>query len=455
MRARRADFLVLAVVLGALLAGPLLAPPIWRRGEAREALVVRDIVRQGHWIIGYRDGALASKPPFFHWIAAAGATAAGLHDAVVRLPSAIGAFALLAATLALGSAIGGRRLGWLAATILAATPFFWRFASEARVDMVFAAAIAWSLVAFHRHDRDGSAAAGLGCLVALAAAILTKGPAGFVVPVLAMAGYLAIERRSPASLARHAWPLAGALALAAAWYAAAYAVAGSRFVEVQLLHENVARMVGTGAFHRRGGRMLHLPAAFATNLLPWNLVLIASLRRWWRGEREDAAGHLLHAWWMAVVVFFALASRTRTAYLLPAYPAIALLAARALDPLANRAVRAGVAVAAVLLLAVTQSQRIEAARRDPLPAFAARIRPHVGPATRLRAAPTLLENDALVLRWLLDRSIERGPLACERDLVVLAPPSSLDRATSLGLRVVARAGADDRAATLLDCPAAS
>ncbi len=453
MRARAVDVACLAVLLAGLLAWPLHEPGIWNRGEAREGLVVRDIVADGDWVIARRDGTLASKPPFFHWIAATAAEVVGPSDAVVRLPSAVGAFAMLAATLVLGEAIGGRRVGWLGAAVLASTTSFWCSAIEARVDMVFAATITLFVAALYLRDRRGTLAPAIVCMLAVVAASLTKGPAGAVLTLGIAIAYLAAERRVGRLVTLWPWPLAAAALVAiGGWYLAAYRIVGREFLEVQLFHENVDRMVGLGAFDRHSSSA-RLPIAFAAHLLPWNLVLLWSARRWWRGEREDAAGHLLHAWWMVIVGFFALASRTRGVYLLPVYPAIALLAARALAPVRARWLLPAVVVLSLAMLASEQVSRVRAARRDALVPFASRIAPRVAGTSHLRAAPALLENEALVLRYRLGRSIQRAPLACDRDTLVVAPASSLHRATALGLRVVDAAGEGDRRIALLECPA--
>src|SRR6476620_6691386 len=150
--------LALALAVVGLIACAL-ATPIATRGEAREALVVRDVLRHGHWIIAHRDGTIASKPPLFHWLAAGAASIAGLHDAVIRLPSVLAAAALLGLTAMLGRRIGGTALGALAAGVLATNPYFWTSALEARVDMLFAALIAAALAAFFVWYREANVAA--------------------------------------------------------------------------------------------------------------------------------------------------------------------------------------------------------------------------------------------------------------------------------------------------------
>jgi len=68
-----------------------------------------------------------------------------------------------------------------------------------------------------------------------------------------------------------------------------------------------------------------------TQTLPWNLALLWSALRWRLGTRENSDGRLLQVWWFAMFCFFALAARTRPVYFLRIFPAIALLAARALN----------------------------------------------------------------------------------------------------------------------------
>jgi 4-amino-4-deoxy-L-arabinose transferase-like glycosyltransferase len=444
--------LALALAVVGLIACAL-AAPIVTRGEAREALVVRDVLRHGHWIIAHRDGTIASKPPLFHWLAASAASIAGLHDAAIRLPSVLAAAGLLGLTVLLGRRMGGPAVGGLAAGVLATNPYFWTSAVEARVDMLFAALIAAALAAFFVWYREANAVARRALYAAVVAAVLTKGPAGAAIPALAIVLFLAwrgqlAELRTLASLR-----LVGAtLAVVAGWYVAAYGLAGDEFLRVQVLHENLQRWAGgtgfAGTLHQRA----KLPIAFATHLLPWNLVVLWSAWRWWRGEEIDAAERFLHAWWIAVVALFATAARTRSVYLLPAYPAIALLAARALAPYATRALRTTIAVAAVVVLAVVGIGRLAAAHADPLHGFAERIRDDVATTPTLRASTGFPESDALVLRWRLDRSIGRGRLRCKPGLPTLTPRSMLERAKAMGFRTLEVAATPAGGVALLECP---
>jgi len=318
--------------------------------------------------------------------------------------------------------------------------------------MLFATLVTAALAAFWVWYREADETARRLCWVAIAAAVLTKGPAGAALPTLAIVLFLAWQRRlSELRALASGWPVGLAVAVVVGWYVAAYRTAGADFLHVQILHENVQRLLGGGDFAQTLHRRLKLPVSFAGHLFPWNLVLVWSVWRWWHGAPTTPTDRFLHAWWIAIVALFAIAARTRGVYLLPAHPAVALLAAQALAPYAMPVLRTTIAAAAVAVLAAVQLGRLATADAEPLRVFAERIQARVGAAPVLRAAAALPENDALVLRWRLDRSIRRGPLRCDPGMPTLAPRAALEHAESLGLQAVEVADTPAGGIALLEC----
>src|SRR5205814_10216430 len=81
-----AALVALAVVLAALPIGS----DVYEGGEAREGLVVREMLRTGDWILPLWNGSVVpSKPPLFHWLAAGAAppSGPGVTDHTPRAPS--------------------------------------------------------------------------------------------------------------------------------------------------------------------------------------------------------------------------------------------------------------------------------------------------------------------------------------------------------------------------------
>ncbi len=420
MRAR--DAIPFTLLLLILLAAVWLAPPIATRGEAREGLVVRELLAGGDWILPRRQGLIASKPPLYHWMAAGAARLLGWSDTVVRLPSAVAAWAVALETFALGLLVSGRGVGWLAVGVLFATWGFWRSALEARVDMLFTACVVGAIAAagwWGLRDRmRGRALAWL----AAAAAVLTKGPVGFVLPALVTVSFLVTGGAWRRVRELWCWPAASvALAAAGGWYAAALHAGGRAFLAVQVLKENVDRFAGRGEFapsHAFAG--LLMLRYFLGHLVPWHLAIVDDLRSRQRGRRgASAAGRLLHCWWLVVLGVFSAAAGKRAVYLLPLYPAIALLAARALwrtVPSSSGRRRVGAAVAAIALgmLVATHVDRVRETARQGLDRLARDTAALVPSGARLHASSGLPENDVLVLAYLLGRPLMRERITCQR-----------------------------------------
>ena len=190
--------------------------PFYTRGEPREGLVVQEMHRTGEWLVPARpEGELARKPPLFYWVAALSARLLPSHpELALRLPSAAFATAAVVGTWATARAVFGPPAALPAALILASAFEWTRAATSARVDMALAAALAavlagWLLAL--RGDRRWLVLAAVGA----ALGTLAKGPVALVLPALAAAVLIAVERstrpldaygRRPCSARRRSWP---------------------------------------------------------------------------------------------------------------------------------------------------------------------------------------------------------------------------------------------------------
>lgn len=336
---------VLLLLFCGLLYLPGAATPLFTRGEAREALAVREVVQSGAWVVPMRpDGQLTRKPPLFYWSGMlVWNVLPGRPEAAVRLPSIVAGAAAVAAVAWLGGAAAGPSAP-LAALMLA-TSFEWlRAATSARVDMVLVAAM--TLVLLGTVVRlDGRAARWpfAAMAVGTALAVLAKGPIGGAFPALALAVTAAVAR--DARLLRLLVPLGLGAALAALWYAVAWLAHGQRFLDV-VLAENLGRFVDTDQArtgHAHGA--LYLVLVGVVGFLPWTPLLPLAAAR--GGARPLVRTFLLA--WIAVVVLVVLASTSkRSVYLLPAFPALVLLVAAgagaALSPRLARIVRTATAL---------------------------------------------------------------------------------------------------------------
>jgi hypothetical protein len=339
---RKADFSpwagvgVLVTLCAILYLPPAVTTPFFTKGEPREALVVRRMVEQGDWVLPKRSSAngwtIASKPPFFHWLAATTTKAWGRPtEFALRLPSvALGTAAVVAVWLVGRSLVPPTAALW--AAIVLATTFEWlRAVSSARVDGTLAALMTGALLLFYRgvlrgglSRREALVAYGL-----LVCATLTKGPVGFLLPGLVLGTALLMLRKW--ALIPRFHPILGALVIIAgvsSWYVAGWQLGGDSFYRKHILKENVFRFLGASAMKsgHEHGLFYYLPT-FAAGFLPWTLFLVAALIRAVRNPRTRRDPRIAFplVWFAVVFLFYSAASAKRSVYLLALYPAAALL----------------------------------------------------------------------------------------------------------------------------------
>lgn len=327
---------ILVVICALLYVPPALRTPFFTKGEPREALVVRRMVEDGDWILPKRASAggwaIASKPPLYHWLAAGTVTVLDRLDAwTVRLPSVLLTTITVLAVWACARELLPGSGGLLAAIVLA-TAFEWvRAASGARVDATLAAFTTIGLLLFWRgfvrdHLSLRTTALAYACF---AAAALTKGPVGFLLPGLVLGAALLYQGRLR-SLPRYR-PMLGVLlvvGLVGAWYFAAWQIGGDAFFRKQVLKENVFRFLG--ATQMRSGHshpFWYYVPTLAAGFLPWTPFLLGALVAALRSQdaRRDPRTAFLLVWFLVVFVFYSAASGKRSVYLLSLYPPGALL----------------------------------------------------------------------------------------------------------------------------------
>jgi 4-amino-4-deoxy-L-arabinose transferase-like glycosyltransferase len=320
--------------------------PFATRGEGREALVVSAMVDQHNLILPRRNGeVIPSKPPLFHWLALSAAQVVGSpSEFSIRFPSALcGALGLVLFFLLVAQASDLRTAGF--ATAIMATTFEWsRSATNARVDMCFSFFLMLSAFALYRFfllwQEQGKTSLSWWLLIVIggACSVLSKGPAGLLLPWVIAAIYLLLQNRAslaglikqfpylPALLA-----VAGSCLIAGSWYWLAYRQGGQEFLDVQVLRENFARVVeveGEEVGHEKPFyfSLVHLLLGF----LPWSLFFPLLCAWLWRKGRELFENQLILfclAWVAVFLVVVSLAVSKRTVYFLPAYPALAYLLA--------------------------------------------------------------------------------------------------------------------------------
>jgi 4-amino-4-deoxy-L-arabinose transferase-like glycosyltransferase len=327
--------LALAGLLYALGAIPLLDVD-----EPRYAEAARQMLVTGDWITPVFNGALRfDKPPLFYWLIAGCYQVLGVTEQAARLPSALAAVGIGLGLVGFSRVALGRFLpGVLAATVWATSLLPMGLARMSITDMTLCACLTGTLMslyaAAYQHPRWWLLAglfAGLG--------LLAKGPVGVVLPGLILLTDTLWTRRWRPVFATTYFPAAGllALALAAPWYGANLQRHGQLFLDALFLH-NITRYQDVVSGHAQPWWFYSVVAL--VGLLPWTAYLPLALRQCLAPGQHRAAGgktpplwRYLALWAGGTFLFFQVANTKLLTYILPMFPAMALLLALAWETL--------------------------------------------------------------------------------------------------------------------------
>jgi 4-amino-4-deoxy-L-arabinose transferase-like glycosyltransferase len=370
-------------------------PQLWDEDEPRNAACAREMLERGDWVVPTFNYELRTqKPVLLYWLMMASYSLFGVNEFSARFPSAVLAVGTTLVTFHLGRLLFNVRAGMLAGLMMATCLMFGVAGRAATPDSCLIFFTSLSLLAFvwavsRRPCATGSAsvfsdtggargthentASARGtrwkqnrdflprrwiqfALIysAMALAVLAKGPIGLALPVAIIGLFLLLvhqerEETATSRLARlglfarrfaaTTWsmqPLTIVLvtvAIAAPWYLLVGFRTGGEWTRGFFGTENLARFQNTMEGH--SGPVVYYLVAILIGFFPWSIVLPAGV--WFSvrsafGRAGRHPSHLLLVCWAGIWIgLFSLASTKLPSYVLPAYPALALMTASFVD----------------------------------------------------------------------------------------------------------------------------
>ena len=315
--------------------------PFFEPDEARYAEIPREMLATGDLVAprlnGYR---YFEKPPLHYWAVAASMALFGETEVAARLPVKISAAGMVLVTVLFARRRYGERVALLAGLVVATSILFVALARLNIIDPPLSLALslaAFAFAAFQEHEKAGDRARARVSLYLLhfacAAAVMLKGLDGLVLPGGAILVWALLSRRLPIVLKLFSpGPLVLFLALVLPWHLAIARRDGEWF-DFYVVGEHFRRYFESG--HRRSAKPLLFVFALVLGLAPWTPFLgrlagsFPSIRR---GEwRDRGAEAFLHVYWILVLLFFSLSRSKLVPYILPVWPAVAVLLALGLE----------------------------------------------------------------------------------------------------------------------------
>lgn len=312
--------------------------------EGRYAEMSREMLASGDWITTRLNGIkYFEKPPLQIWMTALAFKLFGLGDWQARLWTGVCGFAGIFLAGTAGSRVFGRETGILTVLVLASSLFWAAMGHINTLDMGLTAgmtlALAGLLIAQHsgaRADAGVRLRWMLACWAGMALAVLSKGLIGLVLPGAVLIVYTLVSRDW--AIWRRLSLIPGLLvffAITVPWFVLV-SIRNPEFPQFFFIHEHFQRF--TSKIHHRDGPWYYFVPILLGGLLPWLAVVVQSL---WSARHEDTSDgvhfgamprafqpkKLLLVWSILIFVFFSVSDSKLPSYVLPIFPALALLMA--------------------------------------------------------------------------------------------------------------------------------
>jgi 4-amino-4-deoxy-L-arabinose transferase-like glycosyltransferase len=353
---------------------------LWDLDEALYTSIAREMSVRGDWVVPtYNTGVFYDKPPLMFWLMMGSFKLLGESEFSARLPAAICAIGTALATYHLARRLFSAEVGFWAGLITTSNIIFTVSARAATVDSALALVTTLAMALFAKGARIGESVqappanspGGLAYLPAswsvyaltgtlLGLAVLAKGPVGFLLPAASLGLFLLVMNGpaaqsvpgtwgwtdqvctllwragalfSPRKILRVTWAmrpltvLAFTAMVALPWYVAITWRTDGQWLAQFVTKYNLGPFIKPFLGHR--GPFYYHFVVVLIGLFPWSVFLgptIANAYRALRGRGRDLPSYVLLICWIGVFFgFWSMCSTKLPHYVLPAYPALAIL----------------------------------------------------------------------------------------------------------------------------------
>ena len=312
--------------------------------EGRYSEISREMAASGDWVTPRLNGLkYFEKPPLQYWATASAFEVFGENEVSARLYVFLCGLATILLVGFTAWRLHGPGPSLAAMLVLVASPYFMALGGIVTLDMGLTL---WTTATFFALLLSEQAAdAGrqrvrrrwmLAAWAAMALAVLSKGLIGIVFAGAAVF-FVIVLSRSLAILKRMEWlpGLALFLVIAAPWFLAV-AAANPEFARFFFVHEHFERFLTQS--HRRVQAWWFFLPIIALGFLPWLAAAPSAIAQAWRAERGESFQPLRASllWAAFIVAFFSASGSKLPAYVLPAFPPLALVLGRYLAEVPQR-----------------------------------------------------------------------------------------------------------------------
>ncbi|MBE3605020.1 glycosyltransferase family 39 protein [bacterium] len=296
---------------------------LWEPDESRYAEIAREMLASGNFIVPHLNYVpYVEKPPLLYWLTAIAMRLFGINEFAARFAGALAALAGVILTFGFARRVFDARRATLAGAILATSALYAVMAQVLTTDMLLTALTTAAVFALYLDWREGGYWRWWAYL-AMALAVLTKGPVGAALPIAIGMIFLWREGTLRGAIRRYS-VIPGALlvaALAGPWFIVMIFREPGYF-DFYFIGEHFRRFFQPGYSHQEP--IYYFVPVLLGGLLPWTFVLpfIA-----WRDLEPNPARRYCLIAAALIFVIFSLARAKLAPYILPAFPPLAVVLA--------------------------------------------------------------------------------------------------------------------------------
>ncbi|MGR3178158.1 MAG: ArnT family glycosyltransferase [Candidatus Anammoxibacter sp.] len=339
---------------------------LWAPDEPRYAQVSKEMWESNDFVLPHLNGEkYPDKPPILFWLIILFSIPFGaVTELSARLPSALAGIGCAITTYYFGKRLFSARVGFLSALVLSTSIEYFIKVRRVSFDGLLTFIITLSLFLFHTGyiRKEKKTKFFLFSYLLMGIATITKGPIGFIIPILIISAFLCVEKWKKCKSEfrirdMRIWlGVVIVFSIPLLWVFGIYLQGGWEHTKEVVFTQNIGRTVNSWS-HKQP--FYYFFTQFPLGFMPWTIfipsVIIYYIKTVYKNPSKLRSGtsntgndanalptslsvsptksSLLFpaVWFIVVFTFFSIMSCKRQAYILPLYPAAALLVGWFLD----------------------------------------------------------------------------------------------------------------------------
>lgn len=281
--------------------------------EGRYAEISREMINSGDWLTPRLNHIKHfHKPPLVYWFVSSSFLFLGVSEFTARLPVALLGILGLVITYLLSICLGyDKKNSFFSGLILASTLQYFAWIQVLTSDMVFSVFVLLAFYGFWKRNYL--------FYLGLALAFMVKGPAAVIIPALVIGIYAMFIKERIFNRGQFLKGIALFLLIVCPWFVYV-CIKNPGLFNYFVFFQSLNRMFTE--VHGRHGNIFYFIPVVILGGLPW-IIFIP-----WAVKLKDKVNLFLFLWIIVPVVFFSFSGSKLPGYILPVYPALAIIIGR-------------------------------------------------------------------------------------------------------------------------------